>query len=137
MEPGCLGVSADGKPRCPAHSARQERSRVKRRRQAAIGAGAQRRARGMLNVAARVCCARCCEWFAPEDIEVDHIRAIVDGGEDTDTNVQFLCIACHRHKTTDENARRRAARRSMTPTPPSDDPPHRSAIMDRDMRAGG
>lgn len=42
--------------------------------------------------------------------ELDHIVAIADGGEDTDSNVQALCVYCHHQKTIAENDRRRSNR---------------------------
>jgi hypothetical protein len=31
--------------------------------------------------------------------EVDHVVALVNGGPDTDDNLQSLCVACHQVKT--------------------------------------
>jgi len=34
-----------------------------------------------------------------EAVELDHIRALVNGGSDTPENLQGLCAACHKAKT--------------------------------------
>lgn len=45
-------------------------------------------------------CAKCrklTDW--PDGFEADHIQALVNGGEDKETNLQVLCIPCHEAKT--------------------------------------
>lgn len=42
----------------------------------------------------------------------DHVIPIEDGGLLDDTNVQTLCIPCHRTKTAGENSARRRSRRT-------------------------
>src|SRR5690606_14903299 len=44
-------------------------------------------------------CASCCRPVLPDESELDHIGALVNGGTDTDDNCQILCIACHQEKT--------------------------------------
>lgn len=39
------------------------------------------------------------------DLEVDHIINIAQGGNDDDTNLQALCVPCHKLKTAEESAR--------------------------------
>lgn len=38
------------------------------------------------------------------DLEVDHIVNVAQGGTDDDTNLQSLCIPCHKIKTAAESA---------------------------------
>ena len=40
-----------------------------------------------------------CEVLLPPTFEVDHIVALEDGGQDIATNLQCLCVPCHRNKT--------------------------------------
>lgn len=47
-------------------------------------------------------------------LQLDHVRALHLGGDESPTNCQLLCEACHRSKTTRE--RRRSSARSPTPT---------------------
>ena len=42
---------------------------------------------------------RTCAILLPPDFEVDHIRALEDGGEDVASNLQCLCVPCHKTKT--------------------------------------
>ncbi len=35
----------------------------------------------------------------PDGFELDHIKALTKGGEDTDENCQILCAKCHEVKT--------------------------------------
>ncbi|MFI8263670.1 HNH endonuclease [Streptomyces sp. NPDC085665] len=44
-------------------------------------------------------CARCGLEFLPSAVDVDHIKPLALGGEDTDENVQPLCRPCHKAKT--------------------------------------
>lgn len=50
--------------------------------------------------------------------QVDHIVALVNGGEDTTANLQALCDECHRLKTADDlgNKRRTGADIKGIPT---------------------
>jgi len=46
----------------------------------------------------------CCAWCGkltnyPDGFQLDHIKAIVNGGEDTEEQTQVLCIPCHDKKT--------------------------------------
>lgn len=38
--------------------------------------------------------------------EFDHIVSIADGGPDVDSNLQGLCLPCHRAKSAEESRRR-------------------------------
>ena len=42
---------------------------------------------------------RMCQILLPPDFEVDHIKALEDGGEDIASNLQCLCVPCHKKKT--------------------------------------
>ncbi|MFE0447331.1 HNH endonuclease [Streptomyces fungicidicus] len=44
-------------------------------------------------------CAHCPKEFLPSGVEVDHIVPIHKGGQDTEDNVQVLCVSCHWVKT--------------------------------------
>ncbi|CAG9195825.1 DNAse [Paraburkholderia tropica] len=41
---------------------------------------------------------------------VDHIVSKAEGGTDDESNLQSICVACHKAKTADEGARGRARR---------------------------
>lgn len=40
-----------------------------------------------------------CNVLLPPDFEVDHIVALEDGGQDIASNLQCLCVPCHKNKT--------------------------------------
>lgn len=44
-------------------------------------------------------CAMCRRILAGIDWHVDHIQALVNGGEDAPENRQLLCAPCHEKKT--------------------------------------
>ncbi|MFD8611398.1 HNH endonuclease [Streptomyces sp. NPDC059631] len=44
-------------------------------------------------------CERCGSLVLADVVDVDHVRALARGGEDTDGNVQTLCRPCHGVKT--------------------------------------
>lgn len=50
---------------------------------------------------------RCC-GVVTQEIEVDHIINVAEGGSDDDSNLQSLCVPCHQAKTAAEAARGRA-----------------------------
>jgi 5-methylcytosine-specific restriction endonuclease McrA len=47
--------------------------------------------------AANYCCAKC--GIATDKGEVDHIKALENGGGDDMDNLQYLCVECHKVKT--------------------------------------
>ena len=47
-------------------------------------------------------CADCRAEFEDEKFEVDHDVPLCDGGADDPSNLQLLCVVCHRTKTTEE-----------------------------------
>ncbi|MEU5160468.1 HNH endonuclease [Streptomyces sp. NPDC020875] len=40
--------------------------------------------------------------FRATELEIDHVRPLAMGGEDTDRNVHALCVGCHGLKTNTE-----------------------------------
>jgi 5-methylcytosine-specific restriction endonuclease McrA len=60
-------------------------------------------------------CARCGRMYTLRDLEYDHIVEIADGGKLLEpSNVQLLCVPCHRVKTSESAARRRLPTPSRT-----------------------
>ena len=49
--------------------------------------------------------------FGPEKYQIDHITELWEGGTDDESNLQALCLSCHRVKT-DRNAKKRAKYKS-------------------------
>ena len=55
----------------------------------------------------KYCCQSCrLLGIITQAVEVDHIVPICDGGSNSPSNLQSLCVECHRKKTLDENSRR-------------------------------
>lgn len=49
---------------------------------------------------AKGCCAKCGMLTAyPEGFQLDHIKALVNGGKDEESQTQVLCLPCHDIKT--------------------------------------
>lgn len=48
--------------------------------------------------------------YPQKSLHLDHVVALVDGGSNTDGNLQLLCDFCHKKKTASEK-RRRSERR--------------------------
>lgn len=53
-------------------------------------------------------CRACGRATDKREGEVDHRTPLGEGGSDADSNLQWLCIECHRLKTQRENAQRGA-----------------------------
>ena len=47
-------------------------------------------------------CNHCGIVTYPENLEVDHIQPIYQGGADSNENLQVLCVDCHKDKSADE-----------------------------------
>lgn len=57
------------------------------------------------------CCAHCRNAFGPKRrAHCDHIVALIDGGENRESNLQMLCADCHKAKTKTEAADRKHTR---------------------------
>ena len=59
------------------------------------------------------CCHVCGGVFPLEELEVDHVRSLGEGGSDTDENCRPICIPDHRAKTAKEAARAKAVGAAM------------------------
>lgn len=44
-------------------------------------------------------CAECRELLHPKAMDIDHVRPLAEGGEDTVENCQALCANCHAKKS--------------------------------------
>jgi 5-methylcytosine-specific restriction protein A len=107
--PPCASYAIEGKPRCVKHEHIYVTGKALKRADRP-GDGAQRRLRRRINnhTHGELMCPRCKRGaLGPAQLEVDHVRALVDGGHDTDVNVWAICLPCHRAKTAEE-ARDRA-----------------------------
>ena len=101
----CHLLATPGMSRCLACT--QAKARTKNaKRAAAPGNGAAKRVRSQLNAAGYGACSGCGDQLPADALQVDHTRALRDGGTDYLGNLQLLCIACHRIKTREENAKR-------------------------------
>ncbi|MFD4833760.1 HNH endonuclease [Streptomyces uncialis] len=95
--------------RCERHH-REYESRAPVRSRRARGRRRAARYEGAARLRARVdergvgWCAWCMETFPAHGLEIDHVRPLALGGEDTDRNVHALCVGCHQLKTNTECA---------------------------------
>lgn len=92
------------------------------------------------------CCAECGRKMAVagEPFEVDHVTALILGGENRETNLRALCGPCHRAKTAGDvaqksvEARKRAKHlgvaRAKAKIPGSKDSPWKRTIDGRTVR---
>lgn len=71
------------------------------RRQRAIDLGENAAAdlRKAVRLAGWACCAVCPLRCLPSGVEIDHIVPLFKGGCDVVSNVQVLCVSCHKAKT--------------------------------------
>jgi 5-methylcytosine-specific restriction endonuclease McrA len=102
-----VAMAKPGQSRCFSCAAVKDHERQAHRR-AAVSTNAARRMRRAVNNAGSARCAYCRSICAASFIQVDHRIALVDGGTDTESNVQPVCKDCHVDKTTAENNARRA-----------------------------
>ena len=117
---GCLEYSYTLSGYCPTHTTEVNRPRMRRkanRRRQAPGNNAATKYRRIMMAnwehGTPTQCAHCKGVYPPIGIQVDHIRPLIEGGHDVDTNVQPLCVQCHQAKTTDEATARRKGRTSL------------------------
>ena len=68
------------------------------------GDGAAQRLRRAVTREGGSACARCFSWFGAPLIRIDHTLALFRGGHDLDSNVQTLCVDCHRMKSKAERS---------------------------------
>ena len=58
------------------------------------------------------CCNGCKRKLYPGDlVEFDHIKPLWDGGENRESNIQPMCLGCHKPKTAAEARQRGKGRR--------------------------
>ncbi|MFF4771121.1 HNH endonuclease [Streptomyces sp. NPDC001255] len=102
----CLDCTAPAvlRGRCERHhDAYERRASVRARRArrsvlARVYSGAAR-LRALVVARGGARCERCGSLVLADVVDVDHVRALARGGEDTDGNVQVLCRPCHGVKT--------------------------------------
>ena len=95
----CQKPTEPGQSRCPdclriVRRKWDEPSRL-RRQQRIKGGGAARRLRYAVNKHGSAECAACGNNFHAQDIEIDHIIPLGQGGPDTEDNIRPLCKGCH------------------------------------------
>ncbi len=52
-----------------------------------------------------------CEICGKRATDVDHVRAVADGGSDDRSNLRALCHPCHKRVTSEQNRARRRRKR--------------------------
>ena len=61
------------------------------------------------------CCCKCGRKLYPQDKpQCYHIKAIKNGGENRESNLQTLCYWCHRNKTREDVAEKSVVARKRT-----------------------
>ncbi|MCX4663345.1 HNH endonuclease [Streptomyces uncialis] len=95
------------KGRCELHHRAYEqrapvRARARRGRRRAARFNGAERLRALVDARGDGWCAWCLAEFPASGLEVDHVRPLSLGGEDTDRNVHALCTDCHGLKTSTE-----------------------------------
>ncbi|WP_414169829.1 HNH endonuclease [Streptoverticillium reticulum] len=105
----CIECSetATRRGRCDVHDAQyQDRPTVRARRSRGKRRAARRdaaaRLRRIVERKGQAWCDWCMGTFPASAVDVDHVRPLSLGGEDTDDNVHVLCRGCHRLKTATE-----------------------------------
>lgn len=59
-------------------------------------------------------CQKCGAKIGPKKWQADHIVRLKDGGPNSESNLQVLCIPCHQEKTVEENKAGAIALRKKT-----------------------
>ena len=86
------------KPLCPEPTNwRHSRAAIQRRTKAATGIHTVALRKRIRDGDAH--CSRC---LSTHDLEVDHIRPVSKGGDDSPSNLQVLCRPCHAAKTAED-----------------------------------
>ncbi|MEU5429042.1 HNH endonuclease signature motif containing protein [Streptomyces olivoreticuli] len=105
----CIECSAPAirRGRCDEHHQAYEnrapvRARRSRGQRRAARHDAAARLRRIVERKGDAWCDWCMETFPASAVDVDHVRPLSLGGEDTDGNVHVLCRECHRLKTSTE-----------------------------------
>lgn len=100
-QPGCGALVERGKSRCAKHAAEQGK-RYDAERLSAAARGYDRTWRRLRRMVLNrsPLCAEC----GDPAIEVHHVIALADGGENTFENLESLCKGCHSRKTRRERA---------------------------------
>lgn len=93
--------------RCETHHRAYEsrtpvRARARRGRRRAKRFDGAARLRALVDGRGSGWCAWCMNDFRATELEIDHVRPLAMGGEDTDRNVHALCVGCHGLKTNTE-----------------------------------
>lgn len=60
---------------------------------------------------------RCVQCGSSERLEVDHILNVAQGGTNHPSNLQTLCVGCHREKSQGEALRARVAKQKRRQLP--------------------
>lgn len=101
----CSHYSCPNVAPCELHSAKPWQGSKRKER---VGNGwKQSKRRRYLLRRDRLTCAACGEVRLASDLEVDHIKNLAEGGEDSLQNCQILCLDCHRLKSQAEAQRGR------------------------------
>ncbi|MEU9609579.1 HNH endonuclease signature motif containing protein [Streptomyces sp. NPDC048057] len=93
--------------RCEQHHRMYEgrapvRSRARRGRRRAARYDGAARLRARVDARGSGWCAWCLGDFPADGLEIDHVKPLALGGDDTDRNVHALCVECHGLKTSAE-----------------------------------
>ena len=107
---GCKKTTIDRSGYCDEHKGDgwQQYKPGQSRHQRGYGTAWDRRRIRILKRDGGLCCEHRRQGVAVEARHVDHIISKSQGGTDDDSNLQSLCVACHREKTAREGRGRGA-----------------------------
>ena len=106
---GCSGKTTERHGYCPDHEHMSVGWNERRKGKSGRGGRPWRRKREAVLQRDRYLCQTC--WRtgrATPATEVDHIKALADGGTDSVTNMEAICSACHKAKTHRESTAARS-----------------------------